>query len=320
MNTPRKAKCITIIFFVLSGQYNEAHANLIHVLDFVKDAHAEELDGYKGNNVDRILSLLHSKYDHNNTSETETPHVERHRRHVGWSFGTNSASPVDMLTLEALPSLQQALERLYLQQHDEELQPDSGVARMSHDDFTPPSEPPAVSQGGVTSHRAMANLLSALGNNYLSTTIKLLEENIRLRSDIAKLYDGLTLNQHVGDNRVFGDGGPPGGGVTSAPGVVNRQRRDAEWPSSGQDANKDNGKVVKYSQKHRPTDSSQKHGPKSLRVNVSRNGNETLGHDDERSDQLEGHHHSEAKRLHKIAHILHYCSIAILGIFVIQVR
>lgn len=64
-----KADSILILRNVL-GQYEEAQSHLDNVLGFVRVAHAEELRGYEGSNVDHILSLLSMPDNSPNVSST----------------------------------------------------------------------------------------------------------------------------------------------------------------------------------------------------------------------------------------------------------
>ncbi len=269
-----------------------------HILDFVTVVHRDDLHGYAGRDVEKILLLLSHRYGETNHSEAGT----RHKRHVGFN------NMADMLSLQLLPSLHEVLEQVAL----------SGSAVQNEQIRSTNGEKVEPSSGMYTPD-APTDTLAYLHENYLTTTLRLLEENIRLRADIAELHNGLQTSNSESAVDINNNGDRF---MQDEP--KDRQKRETEeWSGDHiRDENSHNlpKHVVTNTQRITP-DSHQTHPLSTGKFNGTDGTNDSIPWWEDESD---GHGdmsnaHLNAQRLHEIAHILHYCSIAILGIFVAQV-
>lgn len=346
-------------FFYFSGQYREANYQLHQVLDFIKDAHADELGGYGGNNVAHILELLHTT-DYNATNDSGSGgavgsglgSAERSRRHV---FTTALS---DMLSLHLSPRLHEAL-----------LQ-GSALADSSGENSEQTSSGSLTNKGlsGITTAGGATGSNIHGGASYLQTVMRLLRENIQLKSEIAKLYNGIrhigdivdesddidkedlevyrdlaehrarrdtsypaeTTNRHVvhrhNNNHNHTRGGhheknKNGADFNSYASGGGESREDLPYHNGGHNTDYNNNNNNNNNNHNKDHDSVNNHQTvRSRRPSHGGRGHGLQTHVNLTHIEEEGHGHTQAEKLKEIAHILHFCSIGILGIFVAQVR
>ena len=290
------------MYFRFSGQYREAAENLQQVLDFVKKDHVDDLLGYPGNDVGTILGLL-NRFEHVYT-ETEPHH--RKRRHLETEL-------YDMLSLQLFSSLVDA--EAYTSDYSNVDNPSNPYSRGAHGTHAPPEV--LTSSPSVAGQQKRSDK-----NDYMKTTLRLLADNIRLRNDIAKLYKGIKdVNNELlqEDQSAFND-------------VDSRSKRNTqEYNTNNEhhvmDIQQDGKTRVRHQQgklRHDNGDVSNEHIVHDdvtdimVYANVSQD-NDTFFTWEIYYSEHPSRHQAHSERLLEIAHILHYCSIAILGIFVAQV-
>lgn len=187
--------------------------------------------------------------------------------------------------MQMFPSLYEAIEQV-VRQHPDGIHITPSVAGITTEEYA--STPPGNTE-----------------QSYLTTTARLLEDNSRLRSDISKLYDGLSQL----------------GSATSSENLeaLREKRGTNEHDVNNNNKDEPHAHVVSYAQNptkepdggtHREPRGSSSHDNNS-------HGNQTRVHPHVGGGH--GNAHTDAERLLEIAHYLHYCSIGILGIFVAQV-
>lgn len=251
--------------------------------------------------METILGLLNNLGNHYN--DTETKH--RKRRHLQSELS-------DMLNPEVFMSLSDV--ETYTSDYSKANKPSTEQPAHAHRPRTT-QEPSVAGQQGVQ-------------HNYMLTTLRLLADNIRLRNDISKLHKGIKSDKGLKGAR------------DSDNAEDDRNKRDTDAlhdrddNTAGSQPQDPENKVRHQHGKVRHDDWAEEEGglgvgagfwedvtSTMLYANMS-NGNESvfniyLGDGEEESHE---HGHSKAETLLEIAHVLHYCSIAILGIFVVQVR
>ena len=237
-------------------------------------------------------------------NETEPHH--RKRRHLETEL-------YDMLSLQLFSSLVDV--EAYTSDYSNVENPSNPNSRGAHGTHAPPEV--LISSPSVAGQQKRTD-----NNDYMRTTLRLLADNIRLREDIAKLYRGIkNVNNELlqEDQSAFND-------------VANRSKRNT------QEYNIDNEHHVMDIQDGK---SRVRHQHGKLRHDNSDVNSEHIVHDDVTNTMVYANvsqvnetfitweiyysehaslHRAQSERLLEIAHILHYCSIAILGIFVAQVR
>ena len=219
--------------------------------------------------------------DYDSANVTQAGH--RRRRQVEYPGTT-----LEELTMQMLPSLYEALEQIL--RH-----PGLGPAAPSRSRSTTAAYP-----SGSTDDEGISR----------SFSLRLAEDSARLRADISRLYEG--ISQLGGDAH--------GQEYEGA-----RHRREAgntDVNNNKVNTNPDRAHVVSYAQnpsKDTEGGVSVEHG---AHPSNRSHGNTTWPPARVHPDDGHGGHgnaHTDAERLLEIAHYLHYCSIGILGIFVIQV-
>ncbi len=243
-----------------------------------------------------LLNNLGNPYNH-----TETKH--RKRRHLESELS-------DMLNPEVFMSLSDV--ETYTSDYSKANKP--STLQPAHANRLRTTEEPSVA-GRQVQH------------TYMLTTLRLLADNIRLRNDISKLYKG-----------IHADTGSKEGALDSNDAEDDRNKRDTDALHEGNDntASHQDGKKVRHQHgKVRHDDWEEEEGglgvapgfwedvtSTMLYANLS-HGNDSVFNiyfgEGEEEAPGDGHGHSKAETLLEIAHVLHYCSIAILGIFVVQV-
>ena len=295
------------------------------MLDFVKKEHSDQLLGYPGNDVGTILGLLH-RFE-NLYNETEPHH--RKRRHLETEL-------YDMLSLQLFSSL-------------------AGVQQAYTSDYSNVDSNPSSSRevhGTQASPEVLTLPLSVAGqqkqvqpygaganHDYMRTTLRLLADNIRLRNDIAKLYKGIqdVNNQLLEEEQEEEDNEADDGDLSAFNNAVDTRskRNTQEYTNQNEhhvmDLPADGKTKVRHQHGKLRHDNADNDDVSSEHIvhddvtdtmvyaNVSHDNDSLITWQIYFSEHA-GHHESHSEKLLEIAHILHYCSIAILGIFVAQVR
>ncbi len=280
------------------------------MLDYVKREHVDDLLGYQGNDVSTILGLL-NRFEHL-YNETEPHH--RKRRHLETEL-------YDMLSLQLFSSL---------------------VDVQSYtSDYSNVENPSNPSSRGAATHAPQDVLTQAPSvagqqkqSDYMRTTLRLLAENIRLRNDIAKLYKGIkNVNNELLQEEQEAENNEDEGDQSAFNDVDSRSKRNT--PQEYTNKNEHHVMDLQDGKKVRHQHGKQRHDNAAAGVssehivhedvtdtmvyaNVSQD-NDTFFTWEIYFSEHKNHHASNSERLLEIAHILHYCSIAILGIFVAQV-
>ena len=418
------------------------------MLNFIKEAHADELHGYHGNNVGHILELLHG-FDYNSSSSAAGDAAgsgggsgsglgsaeTRDRRHL--------YSLSDMLSLHLSPRLHEALvqsvtssiqnsgsatgessgENALFNHHanydnlnngesDPLLQhhPAEGQGKEHQSSNIPSSSDSSIltsssTNSGTGANQGNAGIYTAadLGNihntrraqgvltssrqpptpsnSYLQTAMRLLQENIRLKAEIAKLYSGirstvllerpeipssneemdredLMVYRDLADHRPVPedaargrrDAGQHPGTDANNRHVVHRHNHNLNHTRGRGATNNNNNNNAGndhfnsyasgggesresdfvYTGVVHNTDYNNNDGNKDDHHKTVQTKDDGGHHDDHHpssavnvthffDDEGGEHAHTQAEKLKEIAHILHFCSIGILGIFVAQV-
>ena len=263
----------------------------------------DDLLGYNGHDVGTILGLL-NRFEHM-YNETEPHH--RKRRHLETEL-------YDMLSLQLFSSLVDA--EAYTSDYSNVDNPSNPNSRGAHGTHAPPEV--LTSLPSVAGQQKRTD-----SSDYMRTTLRLLSDNIRLRNDIAKLYKGIKdVNNELlqEDQSAFND-------------VDNRSKRNTQEYSTDNehhvmDIQQDGKTRVRHQHgklRHDNGDTSSEHivhdGVTDTMVyaNISKENDTYITWQIYYSENPSLHRENSEKLL-EIAHILHYCSIAILGIFVAQVR
>ena len=286
----------------------------------------DELGGYHGNNVPHILELLRG-LDYNSSTEGGSGagsgggsgggSAERTRRH---SFPTNVA---DMLNSRMFPSLHNAPWR----------DPEGSSGNGDSVDSS------ASGSGSVKRLYGRDESVHSAGvqdSFYLRTAIRLLRENIRLKAEIAKLYSGIRENAFLDASKEIEADGlqeyriKRGASVSDngARHVVHRHNHNRT--RDGHHGNADHFNSYASGGGDSEEESGYKAGASDLdhknNIDIYVNTNDTAEHSPGHlqpithdSEYYEEDAHTQAGKLKEIAHILHFCSIGILGIFVAQV-
>ena len=261
----------------------------------------DDLLGYQGNDVGTILGLL-NRFEH---MYNETKPHHRKRRHLETEL-------YDMLSLQLFSSLVDA--EAYTSDYSNVDNPSNPNSRGAHGTHAPPEVLTSMPSVAGQQKRTDSN------NDYMRTTLRLLADNIRLRNDIAKLYKGIKdVNNELlqEDQSAFNDA------------VDNRSKRNTQEYSTNNedhvmDIQEDGKTRVRHQHGKLRHDASSEHivhndvTDTMVYANVSQD-NDTFFTWELYYSEYPSLHQAQSKKLLKIAHILHYCSIAILGIFVAQV-